>query len=107
MRAKMISRYYRFPLALPSLITDLLTKASHARQPLYGRLAEASKLHDLGRLATCVSGTIIYSAIVPEAHDGTAKNTSSPISKLITLCPMSTITPAQSLPKVTGSSFCF
>jgi len=94
-------------LALPSLIIDLLTRASHAKQPLYGKLADASKLQDLGRLTTCVSGTIIYSAIVPGAHDGTAKNTSSPISKLITSCPISTITPAQSLPKVTGSSFCF
>jgi len=74
---------------------------------LYGRLAEASKEQDLGRFATCVSGTIIYCAIVPGAHDGTAKNTSSPISKLITPCPMSTTTPAQSLPKVIGGSFCF
>lgn len=97
---------YRFPLALPSLITDLLTKASHARQPLYGRLAQASKLQDLGRFATCVSETTMYSAIVPEAQDGTARNTSSPISKLATFCPMSTIIPAQSLPKVTGSSLC-
>lgn len=88
-------------------MTDLFTKASHAKQPLYGRLAQASKVHDLGRFATCISGTIIYSAIVPGAHDGTAKTTSSPTLKSMTLHPIPFITPAQSLPKVIGNPLCF